>query len=160
LDESPTDAAKTTQAELIHRKTELFSTDLPGDAIADLVQTLTSQRRPGQARGVSFLPLGGAYNRVPSAATAYAHRDQRFLVEQVATVTLSAPIAERQAAQAWVLSSWSTIHPWGSGRVYPNFPDLTLTDWADAYWAGNTQRLRQVKRRFDPDDVFHPAQSL
>ena len=104
--------------------------------------------------------MGGAYNRIPTTATAFAHRDQRFLIKHLAAVGLEAPDREQQAARSWVSASWSAVHPWASGRVYPNFPDLGLTNWAYAYWGANHQRLREVKHRYDPDDVFHVAQSL
>ena len=35
---------------------------------------------------------------------------------------------ELDSARAWVTASWECAHPWGSGRVYPNFPDLALDD--------------------------------
>jgi FAD/FMN-containing dehydrogenase len=158
LDEVPDNASEGT--ELIYRKSEFFSTDLPGNAVSSLLATLTSNRRGGQAREVNFLPMGGAYNQVSVTATAFAHRDQRFLVEHLATVDLQAPAAEQAAAKSWVFASWAAVHPWASGRVYPNFPDLGLPDWADAYWGQNLQRLRGVKRRYDPDDVFYAAQTL
>ena len=158
LDEGPVDGSE--PAGLTYRKTEFFPAGLPGDAVADLLGILTSDRQAGQAREISFLPMGGAYNRIPTTATAFAHRDQRFLIEHLATVGLQAPAREQEAARSWVSASWSAVHPWASGRVYPNFPDLGLTNWADAYWGENHQRLREVKHRYDPDDVFHIAQSL
>jgi FAD/FMN-containing dehydrogenase len=35
-----------------------------------------------------------------------------------------------------------------------------LTDWQDAYWGGNLTRLKQIKKTFDPDNVFRHAQSV
>ena len=158
LDEGPVDGSE--PAGLTHRKTEFFPAGLPGGAVAGLLGILTSDRMAGQAREISFLPMGGAYNRIPATATAFAHRDQRFLIEHLATVGREAPDREQQAAWSWVSASWSAVHPWASGRVYPNFPDLGLTNWAHAYWGENHQRLREVKHRYDPNDVFHVAQSL
>ena len=45
-------------------------------------------------------------------------------------------------------------HTDGSGRVYPNFPDLALDDWAAAYHAGNYDRLVMVKKAYDPGNLF------
>ena len=63
--------------------------------------------------------MGGAYNRVAEDATAFAHRHERFLLEHLAEV-----------ADPWVDRSWAIAHVDGSGRVYPNFPDPALDDWA------------------------------
>ena len=36
---------------------------------------------------------------------------------------------ESRAARGWLDRSWALVHPWGSGGVYPNFPDPDLPDW-------------------------------
>jgi Berberine and berberine like len=43
----------------------------------------------------------------------------------------------------------------GSGRVFQNFPDPELEDWADTYYGPNYQRLVRVKARYDPGGFFH-----
>jgi hypothetical protein len=109
---------------------------------------------------LDFTPWGGAYNRVPEDATAFAHRGERFLLKQDVIVDRDAATAERERARAWLARSWALAHPWGSGRVYPNFPDPELDDWRSAYHAGNLDRLTRVKAAYDPDRVFRFDQSL
>ncbi|HEX6620150.1 MAG TPA: BBE domain-containing protein, partial [Solirubrobacteraceae bacterium] len=58
----------------------------------------------------------------------------------------------------WVARSWAMAHPWGSGRVYPNFPDPDLADWAEAYYGANYERLLRVKRAYDPGNLFRFAE--
>jgi FAD/FMN-containing dehydrogenase len=70
------------------------------------------------------------------------------------------PQAERGAARDWLARAWALVHPWGSGGVYPNFPDPDLTDWAPAYYGTNYDRLRRVKAACDPRGFFHFHQSL
>ncbi len=36
-------------------------------------------------------------------------------------------------ARRWLAGSWPTVHPWGTGGVYPNFPDPDLEDPPRAY---------------------------
>jgi FAD/FMN-containing dehydrogenase len=115
---------------------------------------------PGQSREVDFLPWGGAYNRVPADATAFVHRGERFLVQHLVEVGADAAPAERAAARDWLARSWALVHPWGSGGVYPNFPDPDLQDWAHAYHGTNYDRLRRVKAAYDPGGFFHFHQSL
>jgi hypothetical protein len=71
-----------------------------------------------------------------------------------------ASAAEREAARRWLARSWELVRPWGSGRVYQNFPDLDLTDWAQAYYGANYDRLVRIKARYDPGDFFRFRQSL
>jgi hypothetical protein len=48
----------------------------------------------------------------------------------------------------------------GSGRVFQNFPDPELQDWAGAYDGPNYHRLVRVKARYDPAGFFRFPQSL
>lgn len=66
----------------------------------------------------------------------------------------------RSAAQNWLADIWHVAHPWGSGGVYPNFPDPSLEDGEAAYHGPNLTRLRAIKHRYDPDDRFRFHQSL
>ncbi len=64
------------------------------------------------------------------------------------------------AARDWVTRSWATVHPWGTGRVFPNFPDPDLEDWANAYYGSNLDRLVSVKAKYDPENLLRFHQSL
>jgi hypothetical protein len=96
---------------------------------------------------LTFTAMGGAYNRVAADATAFAHRDSRFLLEHIGD-------------PAWVDRSWAVAHPDGSGSVYPNFPDPALDDWATAYHGGNFGRLAAVKKAYDRDRFFDFPQAV
>jgi FAD/FMN-containing dehydrogenase len=135
-------------------KSEFFRRPLPLDAVAALVAHLPEDRPAGQARELDFTPWGGAYNRVPADATAFAHRDELFLLKQAVVVDPSASAAERQEAQRWLARSWQLVHPWGSGGIYPNFPDPDFDDWSEAYHGGNRERLLRVRASYDPDGFF------
>ena len=143
-----------------YNKSEFFRELLPAEAITALLHNLSEGRRAGQSRELDFTPWAGAYDRVPTGATAFAHRDERFLLLQVAVVEPDAPAAEREAARDWLIRSWSSVHPWGTGNVYPNFPDPDLEDWASAYHGTNYERLSLIKAKYDPDGFFRFHQSI
>jgi hypothetical protein len=54
----------------------------------------------------------------------------------------------------------AAAHAFASGRVYPNFPDPGLDDWATAYHGGNAERLRAVRRSYDPESLFRFPQAI
>jgi FAD/FMN-containing dehydrogenase len=140
----------------MHSRSELFDRSLPADAIDALVDHLGTAPA-GAACEIDVTPMGGAYNRVAGDATAFAHRATRFLLKHTAVV---APDADPAAARDWLERSFAIVHPHGSGRVYPNFPEPELDDFERAYWAGNVDRLRETRARYDPDDVFRGPQTI
>ena len=129
-------------------RSEFFSHSMAHRTLASLMTQLGAPRTTGR-RQITFTPMGGAYNRVAEDATAFAHRSGRFLLEHIAG-----------PADPWVDCSWATAHADGSGRVYPNFPDPALEDWAVAYHAGNYPRLAAVKNAYDPHRFFDFPQAI
>jgi FAD/FMN-containing dehydrogenase len=148
------------QQDHLFTKSEFFRQPLPSETITALVQHLARGLAGGHSREVSFTPWGGAYNRVRADATAFAHRDELFVVQHLVTISPDAPTTANDAARGWLARSWALVHPWGSGGVYPNFPDPDLKDWAHAYHGNNYDRLLRVKARYDPDNFFRFHQSL
>ena len=129
-------------------RSEFFAQPLSGDAIDALVAHLDAE---GFHRELDFSPWGGAYTRTPVEATAFAHRDARFLLKHAAVVEPGGPV---DAAREWLDASWTITHPFGTGGVYPNFPEDGLDPWSEAYHGPNRERLLELKRRYDPEGVF------
>jgi FAD/FMN-containing dehydrogenase len=141
-------------------RSEFFRRPLTADAIGALLEILVTGRRQGESRELDFSPWGGAYNRVPPEATAFVHRGDRFWLKHAAEVDADASDQAKGAAHRWAGRSWGIAHGSGTGRVFPNFPDPDLEDWPRAYFGGNLDRLRTVKGRYDPSNLFRFPQSL
>jgi FAD/FMN-containing dehydrogenase len=144
----------------VFTKSEFFRRSLPSETIAALVKHLPHGLEGGQSREVTFVPWGGAYNRVGADATAFVHRDELFIVQHLLSLEPEADTTGRGAGRDWLTRSWQLVHPWGSGRVYPNFPDPDLEDWARAYYGGNYDRLLRIKAKYDPNGFFRFHQSI
>lgn len=141
-------------------KSEYFDQPMPREAVEALVATFTADPRPMQYRELEFVPWGGAFARVAPSETAFPHRNARFLIGHHAIAGNMADDEARQACLDFVRRSWDSVHPWASGAVYGNYPDLALDDWGRAYYGDNFPRLRQVKAAYDPENVFRFAQSV
>ena len=141
----------------LYTKSEFFRQSLDRRTIKALVDNLARDAAGVLNREVAFMPWGGAYNEVASDASAFPHRNERFLVQHLVDTD---PDSQLEAGRGWLSRSWDLLHPFGSGGVYPNFPDPDLPDSGRAYYAENYDRLRKVKTRYDPDNFFSFHQSL
>ncbi len=110
--------------------------------------------------GLVFDSYGGAINAVAPDATAFVHRHALCALQSSTSWGPGAGPATVDAAQQWLAHTAGAMAPFVSGSAYQNYVDPTLVDWADAYYGSNLARLVAVKRRYDPDDVFHFAQSI
>jgi FAD/FMN-containing dehydrogenase len=138
----------------IYTRSEFFAQPLPADVVAALIEHVARDRVPGQARELDFSPWGGAYNRKRPDETAFPHRDARFLLKHAAVID---PDGDAAAARGWVDQAWATVHPYGTGGVYPNFPDPQLEDPERAYYLGNLERLRRIQAAYGPGRVGFPG---
>jgi FAD/FMN-containing dehydrogenase len=101
--------------------------------------------------------LGGAMARVPVEATAFAHRSSRFMVSFIG-VTPDPADAPRQAE--WAQAGIEAIEH-DADRVYVNF---IVGDKADrraaAYPPETWARLRAIKTKYDPENLFRLNQNI
>jgi hypothetical protein len=101
--------------------------------------------------------LGGAMARVPVEATAFAHRRSRIMVNCAA---LYERLDQEAVYEPWV-SGFAAALKQGDGGAYVNF----LVDEGEARiraaYPGKTwDRLRSIKRRYDPTNLFHINQNI
>ena len=60
----------------------------------------------------------------------------------------------------WLEGYYAAMQPYLSGGVYQNFPDRGLANWQHAYYGKNLNRLVEVKRTWDPHNLFRFPQSI
>jgi FAD/FMN-containing dehydrogenase len=108
-------------------------------------------------RAVQIRVLGGAMARVPANATAFAHRDRRFMVN-VAAMYQRPEEAERY--QPWVAALASEFQA-GEPAAYVGFlADEGEPRIREAYPRATWDRLAEVKRRYDPENLFRMNQNI
>jgi len=101
--------------------------------------------------------LGGAMARVPADATAYAHRDSRIMVN-VAAMYLNPE--ERPKHAAWVEGLADELRQENQGAYVGFLADEGEERVRAAYPGPTWDRLREVKREYDPDNVFRLNQNI
>ncbi len=132
-----------------------FSDSLDEAAARELIarlRTSTAQMTAAQIR-----VLGGAVARVPSEATAYAHRQRRVMVNVTAAYSSS---EEDSVHRAWAEGAAAALRH-GEDAAYVNFlGDEGLERVRAAYPGATWDRLAEIKRRYDPANVFRLNQNV
>lgn len=104
---------------------------------------------------ILVFPLGGAIARVPADATAFGDRTAPWAVWVVGQWT---DPAEDATHRDWARGVSASLAPWATGGVYVNAIGGDVTDArALAAYGGvaKYERLRELKRAWDPDNLFH-----
>ena len=109
--------------------------------------------------------FGGAVtDSEPSGGSAFAHRNAIFYAEPGAgwgvrggTPATADPLTAK--CQAWIAEFHQALAPYVNG-AYVNVPNAGMTDWETAYWGAGVDRLRAVKAKYDPTNVFSFEQSI
>jgi hypothetical protein len=125
------------------------------DGFLDLVVDYVS-RLPGPQCEVFLGHLGGAVRRLPTEATAYPHRDAEFVMN---VHTRWDDRAEDGRCMDWARAMFDASAAYATGGVYVNFIPEDEDRVAAAYGA-NHQRLRELKRRYDPGNLFRVNQNV
>jgi FAD binding domain-containing protein/berberine-like enzyme len=128
------------------------------DAAPDATEILERLQQPvGAMRVVQLRVLGGVAEEVPPGETAYAHRSRKIM-SNVATVYMQPD--ERAAAEAWVEGLASSLFGDDLGG-YVNFLGHVGPEGVRAAYPGDTwDRLREIKRKYDPANLFHMNQNI
>jgi FAD/FMN-containing dehydrogenase len=106
---------------------------------------------------VHIYPINGACHRVASDDTAFAYRDATF-----ATVIAGMwpDAADNDANIQWVRDYYDAVAPLSEEGGYVNFMSGDDQDRIKANYGGNYDRLAELKRKYDPDNLFHLNQNI
>lgn len=101
--------------------------------------------------------LGGAASRPPPDATAYAHRDTRFIINVHGR--WESPQDDEQCI-AWAREFFRAASPFAAPGVYVNFMTAEELDRVRSAYAGNYGHLAEIKRLYDPSNLFRSNQNI
>jgi FAD/FMN-containing dehydrogenase len=122
------------------------------EAVIDYVAGSTADMAVAQLR-----VLGGAVARVPDSATAFAHRGRRIMANVAA---MFEDVSQTETHEAMVEHVVAALRRDTQG-VYVNFlADEGEARAREAYPGATWDRLRDVKRRYDPTNLFHLNQNI
>src|SRR6185503_19701866 len=101
--------------------------------------------------------IAGAPNRVASDAMAYGHRDAKFVLNVHGRWD---DAKDDRKCIDWARNFFKASAPYASAGAYVNFMTAEESDRIASAYGANYARLVEVKKKYDPDNVFHLNQNI
>jgi len=101
---------------------------------------------------------GGQISTIAEDATAFAHRQARFIPEIKAIWDFNRPQEMRKNVE-WAYTFFEELGEFSSG-AYLNYIDPLLTDWAKKYYGTNYTKLKAIKKTYDKNNLFRFQQGV
>ena len=145
-------------------KSDFFDVPIAAAPLDDVLGRIESRSTPAlraNSGGVVLDAWGGEIAQIGPHATAFPHRQARFLAQEF--VTFSTRARRRHGRPRTAAGSPACGARCAPRRAAPPTSTTSTrssTGWAHAYYGANLDRLVEVKRTYDPDDVFRFAQSV
>ncbi|HUR43539.1 MAG TPA: FAD-binding oxidoreductase, partial [Aestuariivirga sp.] len=131
--------------------------DLNDSTIGEITSRMAL--RQSEMTFASLWKFGGAVQRVPADATAFGDRSMPYMLSLDAIWSSS---SEDDANISWVRRFWDDMQPYSTGRLYLNFPGhgegQNLV--RDAFGVKSYKRLQEIKRKYDPQNLFRMNQNI
>lgn len=122
------------------------------DILLDAVRKL-----PGPECEIFIAHVGGAAGRIAADATAFPQRNAHFVMNVHAR--WREPGMD-DTCIGWARQLFEAAKPYSTGTAYINFMPEDEGDRVAAAYAGNYQRLSEIKRRYDPHNLFRMNQNV
>jgi FAD/FMN-containing dehydrogenase len=130
--------------------------DLVDDDVAKTIFEYLSES-DATMRVAQLRALGGAMARLPAEATAFAHRQSRIMTNVAAFY--EGP-EDKAVREEWVADFAGALRQGDSGAYMAFLGDEGEARIHDAYPGSTWDRLAEVKRRYDPTNLFRLNQNI
>ena len=105
---------------------------------------------------IRLYSLGGAIKELPSDSSAFYYRNAEYIIGVTADWEKD---DNSESFKKWVAEVLQYVNPLTNGS-YVNFPYAELKNYGYEYYGKNYPRLREVKKTYDPDNIFNFQQSI
>jgi FAD/FMN-containing dehydrogenase len=121
------------------------------------METYVSKRLPSPQCEIFIAAIGGATTRPAPDSAAYAHRDAMFVMNVHSRWEIE---KDDSHCIGWARDFFTVSAPFATGGAYVNFLTADEGDRVRSAYGLNYDRLAQVKRTYDPDNLFRMNQNI
>jgi FAD/FMN-containing dehydrogenase len=140
---------------LQHYWKAVYVRNLTDEAIAAHLQY--GPRVPTLNSAVDIYPINGACHDVAAGATAFGHRDATYAC---VIAGMWPDPADNEANIGWVRDYHAALAPHSAPGGYVNFTSADDQQYGRDNYGAGYDRLAQIKRRYDPANLFHLNQNI
>ena len=130
--------------------------DLSKEEIEEIIKIISNPAKGFNYTAISLYGAGGAIADVDKLSTAYYYRDAKFIlgIQSVWEEDIYADINKN-----WVKENFIIIKDITEGS-FVNFPFDELDNFEKEYYGENINKLREIKAKYDPFNVFDYPQAI
>lgn len=116
-----------------------------------------ARKLPSPLSTMHLYPTNGAAHEVDKAATAWSYREANWA--QV-IVGVDPDPNNKEKITTWTKAYFDALHPYSEGGAYVNFMMEEGADRIKSTYRDNYDRLVQIKRKYDPHNLFRVNQNI
>jgi FAD/FMN-containing dehydrogenase len=132
-----------------------FVNELSDEAIA--LHVKYGSQLPSPQSTMHLYPVDGAVHRVGPNDTPFSYRKSNW-TEVI--VGVDPDPANGKKIADWAKAYWDALHPYSAGGAYVNFMMEEGQERVEATYRGNYKRLAEIKKKYDPDNLFRVNQNI
>jgi len=112
---------------------------------------------PSLLSTMHIYPIDGAPQRVGKKDTAFSYREAKW---SMVIAGIDPDPANKDRITKWAKTYWEALHPYSAGGAYVNFMMEEGQNRVEATYRDNYKRLSQIKRKYDPTNLFRVNQNI
>jgi FAD/FMN-containing dehydrogenase len=132
-----------------------FVTEIPDEAVQ--IHARFAEKMPTMKSTMHMYPIDGAAHDVGAGDTAWSYRNANW---GAVFAGVDPDPANREEISRWSIEYQEALHPYSAGGAYVNMMMDEGQDRVRASYRGNYDRLAQVKRTYDPENLFRINQNI
>lgn len=130
--------------------------DFSDSQILSLLGLIKTRARGSTYASVALYAMGGSVREIKPCETAFYYRNSDFII---GIETVWEDCFFELENDAWMEARFPYLRSLTTGS-YINFPYLCTDHYMEAYYGGNKERLSDIKKRYDPENLFRFPQSI
>lgn len=146
--------------EYTHERSRFSKGEISENTYERIIDNL--EKWPGSSKAATwkFFLLGGEIDKISPTEMAFVHRGYSMLTSAVIEWDKSDSDAVVAQNEKWLDDFHNEMEAYTSSFCYQNFIDPSQKNYLNAYYGENLTKLQEVKRKYDPENLFRYPQSI